>query len=55
MKIFPISDIHILMRPDFFMEDSIREFFDFLDNYKDEKVVLCFCGDVGDRFFMFLL
>ena len=52
MKIFPISDIHILMRPDFFLEDNIKEFFDIVvEEAGDDKLVLCFCGDVGDRYF----
>lgn len=47
MLIFPISDLHLGMNSKLTNIPLAGEFFSFLP--EDEKVVICFCGDVDDR------
>ena len=53
MHLFPISDIHIGMRNEFFHEDNIRSTLGFLEDYGDD-IIMCACGDIGDRMEGFL-
>lgn len=47
--IFPISDVHIGMREEFYEEKNIRRALGFLEEY-GKDIIMCCCGDIGDRY-----
>lgn len=49
MYLYPISDIHIGMRKEFFKEKNILSALGFLKEYND-NIILCICGDLGERY-----